>query len=134
MIKYISSKMNSKINEYKLIKENNNKIKEDNERMQETIDNICNIKLEFTEISDKQKRAVEECLKYINILEKKIQYMDRLKLEKLLYILNLYIVKYQASNLSKPFEIQKCIFELKKLRDNIKSKLYDEDKQIKKTI
>ena len=34
MIKYISSKMNSKINEYKLIKENNNKIKEDNERMQ----------------------------------------------------------------------------------------------------
>lgn len=134
MFKYISSKIMSKINEYKLIKENINKIKENNVKMQKTIDNICNIKLEFTEVSDSQRKEIRECSDFLDVLENNIEYMEPLRLERILYILNSFMTKYEKSNISKTFEVQKCVFKVKKLKNNIESKLYTENKQLKKII
>lgn len=134
MFKYISSKINLKINEYKLIKENNKKMEENTCKMKQTIDHICNIRLEFTEVSDSQIKEIRECSDFLDMLENNIEYMEHLRLERILYILNSFMNKYEKSNISKTFEVQRCVFKVKKLKNNIESKLYTENKQLKKII
>lgn len=127
MFKYISSKIISKINEYKLKKENNFKMKE-------TIDHVCNIKLDFSESDNKENKDLKECFDFLDMLENNIERMESSRLERILYILNLFMAKYEKSNINKTFEVQKCIFKIRRIKSNIESILYNDTKELKKII